>query len=64
MSYLPMSFTLYKVSDTKPKKGQMSALEMFAAKPSTSKTEKKSNKKEDTQQDKEKVLSSLVNNFI
>ena len=56
MSYLPMSFTLYQVSDTKPKKGQMSALEMFAAKPSTSKTEKKSNKKEeDTQQDKEKV---------
>ena len=57
-------FNNVKASSSKSKKGQISALEMFAAKPTTSKTEKSNIKKEeDVQGDTEEKVWKVAYNF-
>ena len=57
-------FNNVKASSSKSKKGQISALEMFAAKPTTSKTEKNNIKKEeDVQGDTEEKVWKVALNF-
>ena len=57
-------FNNVKASSSKSKKGQISALEMFAAKPTTSKTEKNNIKKEeDVQGDTEEKVWKVAYNF-
>lgn len=61
---VPRFFDNVKASSSKSKKGQISALEMFAAKPTTSKNEKSNIKKEeDVQGDTEEKVWKVAYNF-